>query len=105
MHSSGMSSDSRREEKSCAESTGHDDTQSGDSSQLNRDRGARRHSLAIRLSRVDRERLERGDISEPTQALHLNDTARTREKRPSIQARDANERRLLEDRPPHFGAL
>ena len=33
----------------------------------------RKHKAAVRLSRIDRERLERGEISNPTEALHLND--------------------------------
>jgi len=28
-----------------------------------------------------------------------------REERPGVVARDAGERRLLENRPPHFGSL
>ncbi|MCF2706961.1 hypothetical protein I6E29_06730 [Arcanobacterium haemolyticum] len=67
--------------------------------------GRRHHRAAIRLSRVDRERLERGEISQASEALHLNDAAGTRAARRAVEARDANERRLLEDRPPHFGAL
>lgn len=65
--------------------------------------GARR---AVRLSRVDRERLERGEIDTPEEALHLND-ARTVSSAPhevkGVEARDAQERRLLGDLPPHFG--
>ena len=69
----------------------------------------RKHRAVVRLSRVDRERLERGEISDPTDALHLNDRKVTesapREVAPKVRARDANEQRLLSDRPPHFGNL
>ncbi|MFT0846143.1 hypothetical protein VR010_00105 [Actinomycetaceae bacterium L2_0104] len=70
---------------------------------------SRQHRAVVRLSRVDRERLERGEIADPTDALHLNDRKVTesapREVAPSVRARDANEQRLLSDRPPHFGNL
>ncbi len=69
----------------------------------------RKHKAVVRLSRVDQERLERGEIDNPTQALHLNDRKVTesapREVAPRVQAHDANEQRLLSDRPPHFGNL
>lgn len=71
--------------------------------------GERRHKGVVRLSRVDRERLERGEIADPTEALHLNDRKVTEsaahEISSAVTARDANERRLLDDRPPHFGKL
>ncbi len=69
----------------------------------------RKHKAVVRLSRVDAQRLERGEISDPAEALHLNDRRITesapREVAPKVQARDANEQRLLADRPPHFGNL
>lgn len=68
-----------------------------------------RGRAAVRLSRVDRERLERGEIATPEEALHLNDAgiavSSEHEVAPKVQAKDANERRLLNDRPPHFGKL
>ena len=72
-------------------------------------RGRRHGRAAVRLSRVDRERLERGEISTPEEALHLNDagqaTSAAHEVKPAVEAKDANERRLLGERPPHFGKL
>ena len=68
----------------------------------------RRRRAAVRLSRVDAERLARGEIANPEEALHLNDLRETRSlqrEEPAVAARDANERRLLGDRPPHFGSL
>lgn len=60
----------------------------------------------VYLSRVDRERLERGEITAPEQALH-HETAPDRQtfrvaehKKERLSARD---RELLEDRPPHWG--
>lgn len=62
---------------------------------------------AVYLSRVDRERLERGEISTPEEALHKDDppARRTvgqadRKKREGLSSRD---REILEDRPPHWG--
>ncbi len=70
---------------------------------------SRRHKAVVRLSRIDQERLERGEISNPTEALHLNDRRVTESEpiavEPRVRARDANEQRLLTDRPPHFGKL
>ena len=68
----------------------------------------RRRRAAVRLSRVDAERLARGEIANPEEALHLNDLRETRSlqrEESAVAARDANERRLLGDRPPHFGTL
>ena len=69
----------------------------------------RRRRAAVRLSRLDAERLARGEISSPEEALHLDDPKATRsamrEERRGVVARDAGERRLLENRPPHFGSL
>lgn len=70
---------------------------------------SRRHRAAVRLSRVDAERLARGEIRQAEDALHLNDHKKSvsyqHEVEPKVSARDANERRLLDDRPPHFGSL
>ena len=69
----------------------------------------RRRRAVVRLSRLDAERLARGEISSPEEALHLDDPKATRsamrEERHGVVARDAGERRLLENRPPHFGSL
>lgn len=68
----------------------------------------RKRRAAVRLSRVNAERLARGEIANPEEALHLNDLRETRSLRreeSAVAARDANERRLLGDRPPHFGTL
>lgn len=68
----------------------------------------RKRRAAVRLSRVDAERLARGEIASPEEALHLNDLRETRSlqrEEPIVSPRDANERRLLGDRPPHFGSL
>lgn len=59
----------------------------------------------VRLSRVDRERLERGDIEFPEQALHLDDQSASparhhRRGKEPIQGRDAQ---ILSERPPHYG--
>jgi hypothetical protein len=70
--------------------------------------GGRKHRAAVRLSRVDAERLARGEIAKPEDAVHLNDPRETRSLQraeSTVAARDANERRLLADRPPHFGTL
>lgn len=68
----------------------------------------RKRRAAVRLSRIDAERLARGEIANPEEALHLNDLRETRSlqrEESAVAARDANERRLLGDRPPHFGSL
>lgn len=69
--------------------------------------GERKHRAVVRLSRVDAERLERGEIAIPEDALHMNDRRVTTSLElgavSGVEARDANERRLLEERPPHFG--
>lgn len=66
-----------------------------------------KHRAVVRLSRVDAERLQRGEIKRPEDALHLNDLRETVSEQHAarVVARDANERRLLGDRPPHFGTL
>ena len=66
---------------------------------------------AIRLSRVDSERVERGELSSESEALHqalteeTGDAATKDKDAPSIEPRDARERQLLENLPPHFGKL
>ncbi|MGO1471717.1 hypothetical protein [Flaviflexus sp.] len=62
---------------------------------------------AVYLSRVDRERLERGEIKTPEEALHKDDPTvrRTPEraetnKKSGLSQRD---REILAERPPHWG--
>lgn len=62
---------------------------------------------AVYLSRVDRERLEKGEISTPEEALHKDDPPAQQivgqadqKKHRGLSARD---REILEDRPPHWG--
>ncbi|MFC5370787.1 hypothetical protein [Arcanobacterium bovis] len=76
----------------------------------------------MRLSRVDQERLMRGEIATPEEALHIHDAPPVRPEFPA--QRDANqgmgtygragqankslsphERELLENLPPHFGKI
>ena len=70
----------------------------------------RKHSPVVRLSRVDRERIERGELDGDAQALREALTEGTGvasggEPQRDIHARDANEQRLLDELPPHFGKL
>lgn len=106
----------------------------------------RKPRRVVRLSRVDQERLARGEIATPEEAVHLYDShvgsaapkvkirkssgapgskaesvsnaepgataesavakrLRAMHKSREIQARDAHERELLANRPPHFGKL
>ncbi|MDO4888683.1 MAG: hypothetical protein Q3979_08305 [Actinomycetaceae bacterium] len=71
--------------------------------------GRPKRRAAVRLSRVDAERLARGEIASPGQALHADGPSsagvRPRAASRPIVAKDASERRLLDERPPHFGAL
>lgn len=61
---------------------------------------------SVYLSRVDRERLERGEIACPEEALHKDDPPARRKpgqaesKKTELSQRD---REILEDRPPHWG--
>ncbi|WP_147599181.1 hypothetical protein [Flaviflexus massiliensis] len=62
---------------------------------------------AVYLSRVDRERLERGEITSAEEALHKDDPPARRKpgqaeskKKTALSQRD---REILEDRPPHWG--
>ncbi|MBE6484731.1 MAG: hypothetical protein E7Z96_08215 [Actinomycetaceae bacterium] len=82
----------------------------------------RQHRAAMRLSRVDRERLESGEFAHPEDALRaaaeesVADNARgaaaaehagaaSAQRRDGIKARDAHEQDLLAEVPPHFGKL
>ena len=74
---------------------------------------SRTHSPVVRLSRVDRERVERGEIDGDAQALRealsegtgVVGVAGGGEPQRDLRARDANEQRLLDELPPHFGKL
>lgn len=73
----------------------------------------------VRLSRVDQERLDKGEIQTPEDAVHLFDAGpirvtRTRasEKKDGAGGGPDNgkqlsprDREILSDRPPHFGKL
>lgn len=66
----------------------------------------RSHAPVVRLSRVDRQRLERGELATAGQAL----TERIVDVAPSpyakkVEARSPHEKELLEAAPPHFGKL
>lgn len=70
----------------------------------------RKHFPAVRLSRIDRERIERGELDGDAQAVRQALTegigvAGGGEPQRDIRARDANEQRLLDELPPHFGKL
>ncbi|MFC7404804.1 hypothetical protein [Georgenia alba] len=61
----------------------------------------RRHRRVVRLSEVDRRRLEAGELEGPVQALHARDEAA-----PAPQdedTRSGDDERLLRDVPPHWG--
>lgn len=71
---------------------------------------SRTHSPVVRLSRVDRERIESGELDSDAQALREALTegigvAGGGEPQRELRARDANEQRLLDELPPHFGKL
>ncbi|MDO5723982.1 MAG: hypothetical protein Q4P33_06245 [Flaviflexus sp.] len=60
----------------------------------------------VRLSRVDRERLERGEIAYPEQALHRDDHAADPlppERRAEVP-RSGRDAEILSERPPHYGS-
>lgn len=66
----------------------------------------RQHKPAIRLSSVDAQRLERGEIASPGDALREPETPRPRAGRAKdVEAKNAGEARILSERPPHFGKL
>lgn len=71
----------------------------------------RRRRRAVYLSRVDRQRLERGEISAPEEALHKDDpvpsppvgsegTAGAPKKK--VTGLSARDREILAERPPHW---
>lgn len=66
---------------------------------------------AVRLSRVDAERLARGEISTPEEALHIYDapplkvTRSTADKKKQSRTLSAHEREILDNVPPHFGKI
>lgn len=68
----------------------------------------REHTPAVRLSRLDQERIERNEVRDAAEAvvdaLSSPEGKAVTEGAP-VQAQDANERRLLEELPPHFGKL
>ncbi len=69
----------------------------------------RKHGAAVRLSRLDTEAVERGDLRDRDEAVARalaapEGRAATQSGR-QVEARDANERRLLDEVPPHFGKL
>ncbi|MCI7550846.1 MAG: hypothetical protein PUK40_02810 [Actinomycetaceae bacterium] len=80
----------------------------------------------VRLSRVDQERLERGEITYPEEAVHISDAKSVHPKKPEERATSAHsklsrnrprgsnsdtdaltpfERDIIANVPPHFGAL
>lgn len=66
----------------------------------------RSHAPVVRLSRVDRERLERGELATPGQALTERIvSAPSSPYLKKVEARSPHERELLEAAPPHFGKL
>ncbi|MBR5951125.1 MAG: hypothetical protein IKZ87_06810 [Actinomycetaceae bacterium] len=70
----------------------------------------RKHLPAVRLSRVDKERIESGEIDSEAQALREALTENTgvaggSERQRNLNARNADEQRLLDELPPHFGKL
>ncbi|WP_182354294.1 hypothetical protein [Flaviflexus huanghaiensis] len=70
----------------------------------------RKRRRAVYLSRVDRERLERGEISAPEEALHRDDPAPGRpaadrpdeKKKVTEKGLSARDREILSERPPHW---
>lgn len=73
----------------------------------------RKHKPVFRLSRIDSERLERGEIAGEADAAReaLTEASgevahgSSRDISRKTEARDANEQRLLDELPPHFGKL
>lgn len=64
------------------------------------------HRRVVRLSDVDRRRLEAGEISDPTQALHEPENSGRHDAgaEPDRGApRSENDERLRRDIPPHWG--
>lgn len=72
------------------------------------------HRRVTALSRLDRERLERGEIACPEEALHIHDAKRApaperaawRQKKVTAEAElSPREKEILAELPPHFGKL
>lgn len=61
----------------------------------------------VRLSRVDRERLEAGDISCPEEAVHKDDppAKKTLGADRKSSTMSSHDKELLRELPPHFGKL
>ncbi len=78
------------------------------------ERGKVPHRRVTALSRLDRERLERGEIACPEEALHIHDAksapaperATWRQKKVVDEAKlSPREKEILAELPPHFGKL
>ncbi|MDP9801172.1 hypothetical protein J2S49_001248 [Arcanobacterium wilhelmae] len=72
--------------------------------------GTRQGKRVIALSRVDREKLERGEFTSPEQAVHQWDHTAGGERARRQPARDEarftpHEKDLLREVPPHFGKI
>ena len=69
---------------------------------------SRSHTMAVRLSRLDAERLDKGEISSQEDAL-VKEASKVDSRLPGARtqvcARNAEEQKLLDERPPHFGTL
>ncbi|WP_216454913.1 hypothetical protein [Arcanobacterium phocae] len=64
----------------------------------------------VRLSRVDAQRLERGEIEYAEQALHISDAGPVLSRKSAIEPPkpvnlSPHERELIENIPPHFGKI
>ncbi|QRV02000.1 hypothetical protein JTE88_07950 [Arcanobacterium phocisimile] len=67
----------------------------------------------VRLSRVDAQRLARGEFSAPEEALHVTDAGPVMQRSKTgvvqrsaqPQALSPHERELIENLPPHFGKI
>lgn len=74
-------------------------------------RKSRLGKRAVALSRVDRERLQRGELSYPEQALIHQDfvaqVPHAARGHTSLDTQDLtpHEREILENLPPHFGKI
>ncbi|MGO1944391.1 MAG: hypothetical protein ACTH1Z_08310 [Ancrocorticia sp.] len=73
--------------------------------------GKRQHRAAVRLSRVDSDRISRGELASESEALHqalteeTGDAATRNQDGQGVAPRDARERQILDEVPPHFGKL
>lgn len=79
---------------------------------MSKDNNERKPRRVVRLSRVDQERLERGEFASPEDAVHQWDLSgttkpagRQRAKANEEKALSPRDREILGDRPPHFGKL